>query len=239
LSLRVKGVAMGCRVKTSLRVAAWCLLWGGPWGQTAHAWPIVSFTDPQTFFGTAGVVSTETFDEFPPSTDLGVRSVTLDGVTYTSSNPSAIWSASDTFSTPSPPNSLVARNVIAPATLTLGEGNVTGAIGFYLVGVGGIPPASYRIDVLAIDGERLSETLSPGAVTVNIFRGFTSEEGILSVAISPVEVGGNLSNFHLDNVSRGAITAAAVPEPSTLGMAVAAALLALGYARRCRGRLPT
>ena len=68
------------------------------------------------------IASTETFDEFQPDSDIGVGIVTLDEVTYASSTLSAIWRVSDTFVAPSPPNSLVQRNVIAPATLTFGEG---------------------------------------------------------------------------------------------------------------------
>ncbi|TMA82593.1 MAG: PEP-CTERM sorting domain-containing protein [Deltaproteobacteria bacterium] len=227
---------MGRCTRTYLWMVAWCLLLEGLWGSIAHAGPILTFADPQTFFSAVQVVTTETFDEFRSNTNIGVGSVTLDGITYTSSNPSAIWFVSDTFVTPSPPNSLVTSNAIAPVTLTFEGEGFTDAIGFFLVGVGGIPSASYRVDVVAVDGERLDQMISPGVITTNIFRGFAAEGGILSLTISPVEVGGSIANFHLDSVSHGAISTNVVPEPSTLSMAGAGVLISLGYAwrRRCR-----
>ena len=92
---------MGRCTRTYLWMVAWCLLLEGLWGSIAHAGPILMFADPQTFFSAVQVVTTETFDEFRSNTNIGVGSVTLDGITYTSSNPSAIWFVSDTFVTPS------------------------------------------------------------------------------------------------------------------------------------------
>jgi len=226
---------MGHQLTARFQMAAWCLLLAALWGRTVYAGPIVSFSDAQAFSSSAPVASTETFEEFQTDTAIGVGSVTVDGITYTSFNPSAIWRVSDTFVTPSPPNALVTGNVVAPATLTFNGGGFTDAIGFFLVGVGGrFPPASYQIDVATVDHELLSETISPGEVN-NIFRGFTSQDGIASVTIAPVpvEVGGTISNFHLDNVSRGVISTT-VPEPSSPVWA-AIGVVGLGWWwRRCR-----
>jgi hypothetical protein len=211
---------MGRLINAALLRVTWYLLLAGVCEVTAQAAPILSFSSPQTFFSAAQVASTETFDEFQTNTAIGVGTVTVDGITYTSSNPSAIWYVSDTFVTPSQPNSLVTSNAIAPATLTFGEGRFTPSIGFFLVGIGGIPVSSFRLDVAATDGQVLSEQIISGSVSANLFRGFTYQNGISSIAITPLDVAGDISNFHLDNVSRGVISTAFVPEPSSLTLAV-------------------
>ena len=93
---------------------------------------IILFTDPQSFFQSANIESTETFDEIPSRTIVGVGSVALGGPTYTSAYALAQWYTFDSFVTPSPPNGLTQKNVAAPATLTFANGGNTGAIGFYL-----------------------------------------------------------------------------------------------------------
>ena len=52
---------------------------------------ITVYSDPQSFFQAAKVVNTETFDELPSRTVIGVGSVSLDEVTYTSADASAEW----------------------------------------------------------------------------------------------------------------------------------------------------
>jgi hypothetical protein len=87
--------------------------------RTVFALPILSFSAFQDFANAAQIVSTETFDEFSSDTVIGVGTLTLDEITYASLNPSAIWFVSDTSVTPSPPNSLVQSNLIAPVILHL------------------------------------------------------------------------------------------------------------------------
>ena len=222
--------------------AARYLLLAGLYGGAAQGDPILSFFTPASFFSSVPVASTESFDEFPTDTDIGVGSVTVDGITYVSSDPSAIWYVSDTFVTPSPPNGLVTRNVIAPETLTFAGGGSTDAIGFFLVGIGGFPPAFFRIDVMATDGQVLTEQIAPGLNTVSLFRGFAYQNGMSSVTITSLDLAGGLSNFHMDNVSRGAISA--VPELSSLTLtAIGVAGLAcwsrrgLNSPRRKRSRI--
>jgi len=214
-----------------LKAARYVLL-AALYGGAVHGGPIVSFYTPQSFFSSAQVVSTETFDEFQIDTDIGVGSITIDGITYNSPNPSAIWHVTDTFVTPSPPNSLVTRNLVEPETLTFAGGGVTDAIGFFLVGIGGTPAAFFRIDVLAADGEVSTEQIAPGFNTINVFRGFAYDNGISSVTITSLDLAGGLSNFHLDNVSRGAISA--VPEPSALTLAAIGVAVLAWWSRRGR-----
>jgi hypothetical protein len=123
---------------------------------------------------------------------------------------------------PSPPNTLVQRNTIAPATLTLDGGGTTTGIGFFLVGLSIIPLNEYRIDVAAADGELFTETFM-GAGT--LYRGFASPAGIVSVTVSPVLVDGSEGNFDFDDVSLGV----PVPEPSAVSLILIGAILAGGY----------
>jgi len=193
------------------------LLCAGLCTVTAHGAPIRSFSNPQSFFSSAQVVSTETFDEFQTDTAIGLGILTLDGISYTSPNPAAIWYVTDTFVTPSPPNSLVIGNLIEPEMLTFAGGGFTDAIGFFLVGIGAFPRPFFRIDVVAADGQTLTEQIVSGPDTPIMFRGFVYENGISSVTITPLNLEGGLSNFTLDNVSRGAISP--IPEPSSLTLA--------------------
>lgn len=192
-------------------------------------------TDPNAFYSSVPpgtVFSTETFDEFPADTDLGVGGIVLNGVAYTSANPSAVWFASDLFVTTSAPNTLVQRNVIAPANLTFPDQGSTNTVGLFLIGIGGIPPAEFQIVVEAADGVLLVDTILTGTPTTNLFRGFRSEAGILSVRITPIEMNGNISNFHLDDVTHAQV----VPEPSTALM-TGIGVIAIFYERRARRRL--
>jgi len=200
----------------------------GGWGRTASA-EIILFTDPQSFFQSAKIESTETFDEIPSRTIIGVGSVALAGITYTSADALAQWYTFDSFVTPSPPNGLTQKNVIAPATLTFANGGNTGAIGFYLQPGSSFPGGDYRLDVVTTTGDIL--TVDTGIVTNTIFRGFVSvdgiREGIKSISITPLEIPGGISNFELDNVSRGAISA--VPEPSSMTLARTGILILAVY----------
>jgi len=200
------------------------LAWSG-----ASASPIILSTDSNAFYSSlppGTVLSTETFDEFSPDTDLGIGSIVLNGIAYTSANPSAVWFASDSFVPTSAPNALVQRNVIAPAILTFPDQGSTNAIGFFLIGIGGVPPAEFQINVAATDGGVLLDTILIGTITTNVFRGFRSEAGILSVRITPVDVG-NISNFHLDDVTHAQV----IPEPSTALM-TGIGLIGMYYRRR-------
>ena len=120
-------------------------IWGE--GRTACA-NIIMFSDPQSFFQAAKVVSTETFDELPSDVLVGVGSVALGGITYTSADPSAGWVTSDSFVNPSPPNSFGQGNVIAPATLKFGQSGRTDAVGFCLLT---IPGGDYRFQLATAD----------------------------------------------------------------------------------------
>jgi hypothetical protein len=182
------------------------------------------FTDQQSFFQTGQVVSTETFDEFPSDTIIGVGSMTLDGITYTSANPLAQWKVTDTFVTPSSPNSLTQSNVIAPATLTFAGRGQTDAVGFFLLPGSTFPGGSYRFDVTTASGGPFTATT--GVIGSTIFRGFTSFDEITSLTITPLNVLGGLSNFDLDNVSRGLIVSA-IPEPSSLTLGTTGILVLL------------
>jgi hypothetical protein len=185
------------------------------------------FTDQTAFLGAAPIVSTETFDEFPSNTVLGVGSATVDGVTYTSQDPTAQWSATNLFLTPSPPNSLLSSE-LAPETLTFGSGNATAAIGFFLIPAG--IPGDYQIFVTGSGGYTLTENVTTnGAIT---YRGFLGVgEDITSVKVSPV--GSTLSNVSYDNVSRADIVAA-TPEPASLTLLSLGSLGLLAYGRRRR-----
>ena len=110
--------------------------------------------------------------------------------------------------TVSPPNSLIQRNVIAPATLTFAGGGHTDAVGFFLLPGSSFPGGDYRFDITTTSGDVFS--VDTGTVTETIFRGVVSSDGadILSLSITPLDVPGageSKSNFNLDNVSRGVI----------------------------------
>jgi hypothetical protein len=197
--------------------------------------PPASWCSPtrKAFLLTGLVASTETFDELPSRTIIRVGSVILDGIAYTSADPSAQWYSWDSFDTVSPPNSVVQRNVIAPATLTFGGGGETDAVSFFLYPGSSFPGGDYRFDLTTVSGETL--TVESGIIGDPIFRGFVSSDGINLLSITPLQVPGGLSNLQLDNVSRGAI-ASAIPEPSslTLGTTGLLALLASVWRQRTR-----
>jgi hypothetical protein len=193
--------------------------------QPAH---ITVYSDPQSFFQAAKVVSTETFDQLPSRTVIGVGSVSLDEVTYTSADASAEWFTDTSFVTVSPPNGLTQRNVIAPATLTFAGGGHTDAVGFFLLPGSTFPGGDYRFDITTTSGDIFS--VDTGTVTETIFRGVVSSDGsdILSLSITPLNIPGqgeSISNFELDNVSRGSIEPAfaGVPgKPNCFGRSVSA-----------------
>src|SRR5262249_45283194 len=176
------------RVRTLVWTVAWSVLfsvfWGG-WGRTAYA-TIIVFTDAQSFLQTGRVVSTETFDELPSNTIIGLGSVSLDGITYTSADPSAQWFTTDSFVTPSPPNSFVQKN--KTSTLTFAEGGITDALGFFLLPGSTFPGGDYRFDVLTVAGETF--TVDTGVIGATIFTGFVASENesILSLTITPLDV---------------------------------------------------
>jgi len=179
------------------------------------------FTDAKSFFQTGKVVSTETFDEFPIDTIIGVGSVTLDEITYTSAKSSTPWGALSILPPVSPPNALTQTDV-QPATLTFAGGGQTDAIGFYLINSAALGTSvPYGIDVVTASGETLSLTVSVGETSRNIFRGFESPEGIKSITITTP----TFANFALDNVSRGVIT----PEPSSLTLGATGILVLLAF----------
>ena len=233
-------VLMWLRGRMPVWIAAWFILFSiVGWGRPAYA-GVILFTDPQSFFQAARVVSTETFDELPSNTIIGVGSVTLDGITYTSANPIAQWYTSTSFVTPSPPNSLVQRNVIEPATLTFAGGGHTDAVGFFLRAGSNFPGGDYRFDVATASGETF--TVDSGIIGGFIFREFVPsdgiDDGINSLSITPLGVLGGISNFFLDDVSRGVI-ASAIPEPSTLVLGTTGTLVLLAYALWQRTRRAT
>src|SRR5262245_8671942 len=119
---------------------------------------ILVFRDQSAFFQAATIVSTENFDQYPTRQILGIGTATVDGVTYTSSDPLALWQIQSVFLSSSPPNYLVGGNIDQPAAvLTLGEDGFTNAIGFFLIPPAFIPPPAYQIIVTAVDGDQLSD----------------------------------------------------------------------------------
>lgn len=212
-----------------------CLLLLDVGCRTSYA-GFMMFTDSQSFFQAAQVVSTETFDEIPSRTIIGVGSVSLDGITYTSADPSAQWFTSNSFVSVSPPNQLTQRNVLAPATLTFAGGGQTDAVGFYLEPGSSIPGGLYRFDLTSPFGG--SFTATTGVIAAAVFRGFTSSDGISSLTVTPLNVPGGVSNFDLDNVSRGAITSV-IPEPSSLTLGTTGILVLLATTWWQRMQRPT
>jgi len=90
------------------------------------------------------------------------------------------------------------------------------------------PPSDYRFAVTIGPSETF--TFNSGIVQGTFFRGFTPlgvGVGISSVSITPLETPGGISNFNLDNVSRGVIT---IPEPSSCAM-IFSGLGLLGFLR--------
>src|SRR5262245_43279317 len=118
---------------------------------TANASPITTFVSQQSFFNAVNVISTEGFDEFPSGALLGVGTLRLNGIVYTSAASTARWITNNSFTAPSPPNTLVQENTVVPATLTLDGGGAATGLGFFLVGLGGIPIVAFRIDVAGAD----------------------------------------------------------------------------------------
>jgi hypothetical protein len=175
---------------------------------------LIAFETESGFLQTGLVVSTETFDELPPNTVEGTATAVLDGITYTSDQPLAQWIAGiHIHQVPpqfiSPPNDFGA-SLIGTSTLTFEGGGSTGAIGFYIITAGVL--TTYNIFVTTTDGQRFLEPLvfDPNPS----FRGFVSPEGITSVAVTNA-FPESLINYSFDNVSRGQIVAAPVPEPWT------------------------
>ena len=176
---------------------------------------LIAFDTESSFLQTGLVVSTETFDELPPKTVVGTGTAVLDGITYTSDQPLAEWIAGiHIHQVPpqfiSPPNDFGA-SLIGATTLTFENGGSTGAVGFYIFTAGVV--TTYAIFVTTTDGQRFLEPLifdsNPS------FRGFVSPEGITSITVTNAFPDSQL-NYSFDNVSRGQIVAAPVPEPWTV-----------------------
>jgi hypothetical protein len=212
---------------------------GIPWGSSANA-GVTVYTDPQSFFQAANVESTETFDELPSRIVVGVGSVALDGITYSSDNPFGQWVTSNSFVTVSPPNTLVppiSIASIAAAALTFAAGGYTDGIGFYLVPGSTIPGGRYRFEVTT----RLGETFnSDSGIKEHIFfTGFVSsdsmKDGIQYVSITPLQVPGGISNFTMDNVSRGSI----VPEPNAVALWTTSIVILLAFSLWRNRRQPS
>jgi len=192
---------------------------------------LIAFETESTFLQTGLVVSTETFDELPPDTVVGTGTAVLDGITYASDQPLAEWIAGiHIHQVPpqfiSPPNDFGA-SLIGDTTLTFGNGGSTNAIGFYIFTAG--VSTTYFIFLTTADGQRFLEPLifEPNPS----FRGFVSPEGITSVVVANA-FPESMLNYSFDNVSRGQITAAPVPEPWTMlpftgGLALLATCAAL------------
>jgi hypothetical protein len=176
---------------------------------------LVAFETESSFLQTGLVVSTETFDELPPDTVAGTGTAVLDGITYTSDQPLADWTAGiHIHQVPpqfiSPPNDFGAT-LIGDTTLTFENGGSTDAIGFYIISAGVL--TTHNIFITTADGQRFLELLifDPNPS----FRGFVSPEGITSVVVANAFPDSSL-NYSFDNVSRGQIVAAPVPEPWTV-----------------------
>lgn len=183
-----------------------------PW--TAYGDVVTVFDTEASFQQTGLVVSTETFDEFPVGSVRGTETARLDGIIYTSDQPGNRWIAGiHTHQVPpqyiSPPNDF-GTTQIGTDTLTFGDGEFTDAIGFYILTAG--LETSYNITVTTTDGQTFLEPLvfDPNPS----FRGFIAPEGISSVAVTNAFPQSEI-NYSFDNVSRGQIVAAPVPEPCT------------------------
>ena|ERR1044071_8486742 len=73
----------------------------------------IVFSSQADFFLAANNLSTETFDQFPAGTLIGVGSATIGGVTYTAQNPLAEWRVVALSVPPSPPT--ISRPLTTPA----------------------------------------------------------------------------------------------------------------------------
>jgi hypothetical protein len=198
---------------------------------------VMVFTEELQFFQATSIASTETFDEYPFDSVLGVGAVTIDGVTYASDQPMARWIAGiQIHQVPprfvSPPNDL-GTDLIGTDTLSFGAGATTNAIGFFLLTAGDF--TTYNLIVTTADGAQFIDPLvgEPNPA----FRGFVASEGIASVTVTHISSVSQI-NYSFDNVSRGDITEP-VPEPASATLFLGFGIFGLlAYCKLRRRRAP-
>jgi len=191
---------------------------------------ITTYQSESTFRSAATIERTTTFDEFAawPGTILGVGTASVDGITYSATDPSAKWAAIDlhVLDPPSAPNVLGTADTIPTAwTFSFGPGSRADAIGFYMVTQA--RPNAWIMTVQTATGQILT---SPISLEFATYFGFTSPDGIVSVTIADYPGDNRMTNVWFDNVSRSVI----VPEPSALVLFAIGAASLFAYAWRRR-----
>jgi hypothetical protein len=193
---------------------------------TAASGALIVFDNEAAFVGAAPIVSTESFDEFPSDTFLGIVTAVVDGITYEAIGPDLNapppfgWLIeANIFGPVSPPNEFLYTQISPSRSLSFGDGMIAHAIGFYLVMPIGIPPGEAELTVTLGDDTQI---LVHASGHLN-YRGFVAAEGIKSIAIN-TDTPFGASNNSFDNVSRSAIVPA-IPEPATWVLVIAATSL--------------
>ena len=194
-------------------------------GNAASA-AVTVYTAEGDFHAASAIVSTETFDSYPP-TGYWAATVTLDDVIYeTELNP---WGPEWGIGVHLGPGYVTSPNDFGslwPAwdTMSFGDGQYAHALGFWMLS-GGLSPTPHW-EILVQETSGAVELIDVSFTNDARYYGFDSDVGIRQITVRDY-AGDEVSfNWSYDNIAHSQV----LPEPATMG------LLALGGAAVLRRR---
>jgi hypothetical protein len=201
---------LAVRLLTAVLSCVALILGGAPVTAAASPGAVLTFDEHQ-FLSSRPIVSTETFDEFASPTNFppNRHRVVIDAVRFRSVDAAAPYWAVEREEFAVPTNALFRRfaegfELSADLAVAFRDGGSVRALGFRLFPFG--TPNSFELVVTEADGTSTSFAL-PTDISAPQFVGLSSPNRITRVLIRQRGdgTGGGISNFSLDDVSRGAI----------------------------------